>query len=434
MKDNGLILLILLASASVIAPLPVRAETGASAVPDHLMLTWSADPATTQTITWRTDGLVKRGVVEFQAGAKLTHAANTAQAISAAFDTDQGTCALFTASLTGLKSHTHYAYRVGDGEHWSDTHTFTTSDPRAPVKFLIFGDSQSGLPNQLIYGPWDTTVHNAYHANPDAQFLVNMGDLVEVGQSMAHWNAWFDAAKGVVDAIPEQAVEGNHETYLPGVNDATKPVFWNRQFPLPQNGPAGLKNQVYSYDVGNIHCVVLDSQSDEEHKYGDILQSQAAWLDADLAASKATWKLAFFHKTPYDLKANRANPTVKAAFCPVLEKYHVDVVFNGHDHGIGRTYAIKNDVCYHKPSQGTIYLVTGRSGNKTYSDLSKKVWNTYFFNPLDQPVYMVVSVNKQKMTIKTVKQDGTLVNDFFIDKAADTDSDSDMALPAAMAK
>lgn len=30
------------------------------------------------------------------------------------------------------------------------------------------------------------------------------------------------------------------------------------------NGPDGLKGQVYSYDYGDVHFVVLDSQEDEE--------------------------------------------------------------------------------------------------------------------------------------------------------------------------
>jgi hypothetical protein len=392
-------------------------------MPDHLLLTWSGNPASTQTITWRTDSTVASGVVQYQVGRVLTAAARGASAMPHNFTTDINTTHLFTVTLSGLSPHTTYVYRVGDGTHWSAAHTFLTADPHANAfKFLVFGDSQSGMADRVEYDPWRVTVQKAYSANPDARFIVNMGDMVEVGQSAAHWGAWFNAAQGVIDSIPEMAVPGNHENYVRG-SSATKPVFWSTQFPLPQNGPAGLKNQVYSYNYGPVHFVVLDSQQDEEKaQYGDILAAQKSWLAADLAASKATWKIVLFHKTPYYLMT-RPNEAIKAAFCPILDKYHVDLVLNGHDHAVGRTYPIAHDTLMRKPSQGTIYYVTGRSGNRSYPNLAKRYWNAFFYNPTDEPNYLVVAVAGTTLTIHAVKQDGTLIDTFVLDKAKNTDSD-----------
>ena len=41
--------------------------------------------------------------------------------------------------------------------------------------------------------------------------MISSGLLVEIGQMYAHWNNWFDAAKGVIDTVPEMPVQGNHE-------------------------------------------------------------------------------------------------------------------------------------------------------------------------------------------------------------------------------
>jgi hypothetical protein len=400
------------------------------------MLTWTGDPARTQTISWRSDIRAAAGTVLFQAGGDLTGAADSAAASASELTTDLGTSRLFSATLTGLAPGTQYTYRVGEGAWWSEKHTFTTADPSAAgFSFLIFGDSQSGSP-EAIYEPWARTVHNAYRAYPESKFVMNMGDLVEIGQTGAHWEGWFAGAQGVIDTIPEMAVPGNHETYPLAVDPAdpehkkwlsSQPEFFLKQFPLPQNGPAGLRGQVYSFDYGPVHFVVLDSQQDEEE--GSTLELQKPWLEADLAASRAPWKLAFMHKTPYDLKAHRANPLVKAAFCPIFDKYHVDVAFTAHDHGLARTYALNNDQAVARPSQGTIYYVTGRSGRKVYPDLSKKRLNTWFFDPQDQPVYLAVSVAGNTLTVKSVKQEGTVLDTFSLDKAADTDSDAGVALP-----
>lgn len=109
------------------------------------------------------------------------------------------------------------------------------------MPFKFYHDNQSGVATDPQYGPWKTTIHNAYSANKDAKFFVNVGDLVEIGQLYTHWNNWFDAAKGVIDTIPEMPVEGNHETCQLSNYDSGKPKDFVNLFPVPQNGPDGLK-------------------------------------------------------------------------------------------------------------------------------------------------------------------------------------------------
>ena len=60
-------------------------------------------------------------------------------------------------------------------------------------------------------------------------------------------------------------------------------AIFRAEFALPQNGPEGLKGEVYSFDYGPVHCVMLDTQTK--------LEEQATWLEGDLAASHAPWKL-----------------------------------------------------------------------------------------------------------------------------------------------
>lgn len=411
-------------SAKDVAP----TNTG-SAKPDHITLTWSSKPYTSQTITWRTNSSVKAGEVQVTLYDKkdsmgdasaTTTIASTNETLTSE---DNQTMIIHSVLVPGLNPGTKYAYRVGTEGSFSDILSFTTEAINTNAfQFLVFGDSQSGDGANPLYIPWQTTVQNAYTANPDAKFIVNMGDLVEQGQNYVHWNNWYDAAKGVIDSIPEMPVQGNHETYKTDFS-SVKPANFVNQFKVPQNGPLSLKGQVYSYDYGNVHFVVLDSQEDEEAPIaGDILAAQAKWLEADLKATSKEWKIVMFHKTPYYNKATRTNELVKSTFTPIFDKYHVDVVFNGHDHGVSRTYPINNGVFVSKPSQGTIYYVTGRSGNKFYTDLSAKVWDAFFFNPEDQPCYETVSVDGMKLTINSVKQDGTPIDSYTIDKAADTDS------------
>lgn len=381
---------------------------------DHITLTWTQNSSTTITITWRTSLKIKNGLVQYQ----KINSSNSVKYVKAhlyVFKTDIETYNLFTATVSDLLPNTKYIYRVGNGTSWSDRHTFSTSGTKiSKFKFLIFGDSQSIATCEFPYTLWSKTIHKAYKSNPDAKFIVNVGDLVDIGQSIVHWNAWFAGAKGVIDSIPIIPVIGNHETF--SINDMGKPTFWNSQFNLPKNGPIGLKNQVYSFDYGNVHFVVLDSQMSEQIRYGNILIPQKKWLDKDLSQSKSTWKIVFFHKPPYCLLPTRQNIEIKESFCPIIDKHHVDIVFNGHDHGVARTYPIKNNIIMKEPSQGTIYYITGRSGIKVYKNIKKDIWHCFFYNPIDQPNYLVVEVDKIKLTIKIIKLDGTIIDTFSIYK------------------
>ncbi|MBP2073024.1 fibronectin type III domain-containing protein [Thermoanaerobacterium butyriciformans] len=411
------------------SPISIFADsktTGATNLPDQIRLTWTQDPTTTQTITWRTDTTVNSGQIQYGKDPSLK-GAKTINATVQKFSSDLGDMNIHSATLTDLEPGTKYYYRVGYGNNFSSIYSFTTeAKDTNSFKFLIFGDSQSGIATDPQYGPWKTTIQNAFNANKDAKFFINVGDLVEIGQMYAHWNNWFDAAKGVIDTIPEMPVEGNHETYQSSNYNSGKPKDFVNLFPVPQNGPDGLKGQVYSFDYGNAHIVMLDSQEDEEEGVsGDILESQKAWLDKDLSSTNKTWKIVFFHKTPYYNKATRSNEQLKAAFQPIIDKYHIDVVFNGHDHGYSRTYPIKNDQYVKSPADGTVYIVTGRSGNKYYPDLSKKVWDAFFYDPQDQPNYIVATINGNTLTIKAVKQDGTPIDTYSITKNPDgTETDS----------
>jgi hypothetical protein len=389
--------------------------TGASARPDHVTLTWTGDPATTMTVTWRTDAAVGESFVEYGQGATLTGKALRAPGTARAFTSDLGTARVFSATLTGLAPGRRYAYRVGGGERWSDTSSFETARKKVDrFKFLLFGDSQAPITGDAPFGLWRRTALRAIGENPDARFMVINGDLTDWGLMQAHWNAWFAASRGIIDRLPFMPVSGNHEHY--GSRKVSRQDYYLAQFTLPGNGPEGLRGQAYSYDYGPVHFVVLDSQQVEQRQQGDILTPQKEWLERDLAGSKAPWKIVFFHRPPYGTKLNRDEAEIRDAFCPILERHGVDLVFSAHDHGIARTPPMKGGVATKKASEGTIYLVVGQSGGKTYKDNVKKEFHSFFYNPLDQPNYWVLEVSKKKLAVKVLKLDGTTIDSFEIDR------------------
>jgi len=407
----------MLASLLVVVMACGLAGAAQSAVPDNIRLTWSESPKTTQTIGWRTDTTVTLGKVEYFAIGDRpgTVAAPPPETLA----TNVGAINLFSVTLRDLQPGTRYIYRVGDGTNWSAYYSFRTekADPER-FEFLVFGDSHEKKP---LYTALGKTVTQAYRQNPDARFAVSVGDLIYSGKDYEQWQAWFAGSQEVIANIPDMPVIGDHEPRgVTGKEEWRRPEYFVKLFRVPQNGPADFKGEVYSFDYGAAHIAVLNSSftyefADAAHRKA-MIDAEVAWLDADLAATTKPWKFLVYHEATYNLTPDRAGVLTKVNFGPVIDKHHVDVVFNGHDHGMARSYFIKNEDFVARAAEGTVYFISGRSGDNAKASLVPKVWFPYYYDPQAQTCYLVVEVDQDVLTITTRLQDGTVVDRFRIDK------------------
>jgi hypothetical protein len=394
-----------------------QAGGSASARPDNIRLTWSENPKTTQTIGWRTDSTITAGKVQY---------AKTGQpfvSVSAPppekLASNVGKIHLFTVTLSGLEPGTRYQYHVGDGSSWSETSYFETEKSEmGKFDFLIFGDSHEKKP---AYDVWHSTVTKAYEDNPDARFFISIGDLIYSGKDFTQWQAWFAACKDVVARIPIFPVIGDHEPR--GVTSKElwqRPEYFVKLFRVPQNGPEGFRGEVYSFDYGSAHIAVLNSSFTYEFKdpadRQRMIQAETAWLDADLAATKQPWKIVVYHDASYNLSPDRSGVYTKIHFGPIIDKHHVDVVFNAHDHAMARSYAIRNEEFVSSAAEGTVYFISGRSGNNAKEALGRRIWHPFFYDPQGQTCYLVVTASGTELIVKTRLQDGKIVDDFRINK------------------
>ena len=100
-----------------------------SPLPDRVVLTWEADPATTQSVTWRTDTSVKVGLAQIAVANSNGWAlkSDTFQAETTLFESDINKANYHTVTFIDLSPDTLYAYRVGDGANWSEYFHFSTA-------------------------------------------------------------------------------------------------------------------------------------------------------------------------------------------------------------------------------------------------------------------------------------------------------------------
>ncbi|MBK9169557.1 MAG: metallophosphoesterase family protein [Bryobacterales bacterium] len=332
-----------------------------SRLPDRIILTWSGDPATTQSVTWRTSTDVTTAtaqIAEAEDGPGFAKKAREIGVTSTPFTSDLGDALYHTAHFTGLTPRTLYAYRVGDGTNWSEWNQFrTASDRPDPLTFIYGGDAQND-----VFSFWSRLIRTAYKTAPETHFILHAGDLINRANRDEEWGEWFRAPGWINNSVASLAAPGNHE-YDKGPDGRELSRHWRPQFAFPEHGPAGLEESCYSLDIQGVRVVVMNSN--EKH------EEQAEWLDGVLANNPNRWTVLSFHHPIFSAARNRDNKKLRETWKPVIDKYRVDLVLQGHDH----TYARSNLVTgVNTRDTGTVYVVSVM-GPKMYR-VEREPWMT----------------------------------------------------------
>lgn len=321
--------------------------------------------------------------------------------------------------LRDLKPATSYVYAVGNGEDggWSAPQEFTTeaTDPEA-FSFLYMGDVQHG------FEEWQPLARRAHRYTPNARFIVMTGDMVNRGPERDNWDAFFHASEGIYSEQPLVPVLGNHEY------NGVEPTLYLNQFMLPENGPEGMVERLYSYQYGDAFFAVIDGSLKGE----DELARQAAWLDEQLAQADTTWKFVAIHQPIYGSRPTQDEPELREAFLPVLDRHGVDVMLQGHTHAYLRTQPMKGGEVVPE-GEGTVYLVAN-SGTKFYEvgGFEEK----YGVEPAvmigDLATYQVFDIDGDELRYRSYDVNGDVVDSFSLEKAAsDPDQPGEEPAPEA---
>lgn len=369
----------------------------------------TADSTTSRTFMWQSDYTEENPVVEYrQAGDD--DSLMQLPASSDAFSDDGVTTYIHTAAVSDLKPGTAYEYRVGAGDKRSDWQSFHTAQGH-DFKALIFPDSQSS-----DYSVWAATAQPAWQRNQDAQFFINMGDLVDNGQDHYQWNAWFDVVGDMIARIPVVPLLGNHETYDKDWK-VRMPEAYLHLFALPRIDREKYQNQFYSFDYGDVHFVVLNTQSQELADFEPSLdEDEVAWFKEDMAKTTKKWKIVLMHKDPLQYGfANRPQPREEGfspegrLWMPLFDQYSVDAVLSAHLHTYRDRGHIRN---FQRDESGPLYLITGVAGNVQYPGLWKQhSLDEYVAPQPETDNYMTLEATDDSLTFRSFLPDGQLLEE-----------------------
>jgi hypothetical protein len=122
----------------------------------------------------------------------------------------------------------------------------------------------------------------------------------------------------------------------------------------------------YSYDLGDWHIVVLNTNSNCADIRCGTGSAQLAWLRDDLAAHTQKCTLAYWHHPRFNSGSHHGNNGNIAPFWRALYEYGVDVVLNGHEHLYER-FAPQTPDAKPDPARGIRQFTVGTGGRREYS-------------------------------------------------------------------
>lgn len=381
-----------------------------SPTPDRIVLSWSDDPARTQSVTWRTDVSVKVAwgeITKAEASPDFALEVDTCFARTNLLITDNNAAHFHSATFKELEPDQLYAYRVGSPLGWSEWFHFRTAkDGVAPFSFAYFGDAQNNLKSY-----WSRVVRQAYSTMPEMDFMFHAGDLVNRPNQDEEWGNWFYAAGWITGTKPQMAIPGNHEYRRNWKKKQILEEHWKPTFTFPENGPDQLRETVYYFDYQGVRFIGLNTQSMLSFPEEMVLQKE--WLTEVLSTNPNRWTIVVQHHPIYSTAGKRDNTELRKQIQPVFEEYGVDLVLQGHDHTYGRGYNLAFGE--NKKDKGPIYVVSV-SGPKMYN-LNFADWLTRVAS--NTQLYQLVHVDGDNLRYEAFTTTGQLYDAFELKKQKD---------------
>ncbi|MGI9315866.1 MAG: metallophosphoesterase [bacterium] len=400
------------------------------------------------TVRWRTD-VATDSWVEFS-----TPEGSPNSADNASLTTEH------MIQLTGLNANTLYNYNVGTSATvlagsenlpiGDDEHYFTTSPATGTDKQLrIWVTGDSGTANADAIAVRDAATN--FMGTRPADIWLTLGDnAYPDGTDLDYQIAFFDVFTDILRSKPVWPIPGTHDT--PDMI-SNPPGGFGTAFLSPSNGEAGgvpsASSGYYSFDIGNIHFVVLDSIIEDRSPGSPML----TWLENDLAVNTKLWTIAYWHIPAYKTSWSPNPREMRTNALPILESYGVDLVLSGDVHTYWRSpllngyYDAPNTIvasmilddgngtdefyCDHgdeddcdgayikpgnagTPNEGTVYAIVGSSG-KIGNQLTRPGTQV----TLGSLGSMVIDVSGNKLSTAFIDDSGNIADRFSIVKGQD---------------
>jgi hypothetical protein len=297
----------------------------------------------------------------------------------------------------------------------------TASGHCETLRFVFMADGRGdALDDQINLDALETINSQILALSPRPSFVVYGGDSVYRGHSGEAFNfsQFITAMQPLTDVgIKLYMVMGNHELYDEGTSGfslANQQEFQRVFTANPDNGPPNYERLVYSFEspggdaffaVGDCYYLTADdtnpglNQEGDSSLYGSFDAIQLAWLENQLANTKATHKFFFVHAPYYQIAgAQSQQNTSLTELWSILDNNRFALFCCGHEHLYSRKKITRNiapDPQLTPPvkwKHNVIQLLTGTCGAPVSNDtlvVPRRRWHVhnkdsiYYFSVVD---------------------------------------------------
>ena len=316
---------------------------------------WQTDASVTETKLW-----LLKGEYDQDDGNTFAEEGTFVEGTCEALSSKTGDPAIngHRVHVENLEPGATYSYRLGGNGFYTYGRFTVAAAPKA-VRIVNFSDTQTkGAPG--LYKAENAVAAAVRTAGgvKNVDLVIFGGDLVDVSPltNVNHvvygkdvpasgtwsymywkWGLMTDILAPHFPDVPWVAVPGNHD-YKYYLKTTEVNAF--------TTGMEGVGCGCSSFDIGNVHIAnlpYLDTWTDAtEPKY----KAAFGWLDADLKAASARWKVVCVHWGPYttgDHGQDAGTEKLTKALAPVLSSNHVDLVLQAHDHTFSKSVPYRWD-------------------------------------------------------------------------------------------
>jgi hypothetical protein len=252
------------------------------------------------------------------------------------------------------------------------------------IKFAVIGDTGTGENNQFWVAQ---SMDKTYRQEPFG-FVLMLGDNIYGSVNSRAFQERFEQPYRnlIAHGVKFQAVLGNHDK-----GGSEKETGYGRFNMTGQ--------RFYTFTSGSgttgeplAQFFGLDSSRMDE--------DQLAWLEKELAASHATWKIPFFHHPIYSSgRKHGSDLKLRRTLEPLFTRYGVRVALSGHDHIYERI----------KPQEGVIYFVSGSGGQLRKGDIKRD--DPIFAAGNDQVChFMLFDIKEDEARFRAIDINGAVID------------------------
>ena len=260
-------------------------------------------------------------------------------------------------TITGLAENTSYKYQYYVNGAWSDTYDYKTQSTDS-FSIMYVGDPQIGAStNQLgdknkeYYAMndsynWYHTLNNAVSKFPNLSFIMSAGDQInQSGSLLKEADALEQQIEyagflnpSVLRSLPVATTIGNHDSGS---------VNYSNHFNYPNKQSSGDRTAAgtdYYFTYGNTLFISIDTNNYNVSTHENVIK-EATEKNPD-----AKWRVLMFHQDIYGSGYDHSDSdgiVLRTQLTPVIDKYDIDAVLQGHDHTYSRTYQITSDGSEH---------------------------------------------------------------------------------------